>query len=46
MIEGAFDRAASHRREDGRLVVSFRDAHIVNCKVEFIGQNPVRLIEQ
>jgi hypothetical protein len=46
MIEGVYDRAASHRREDGRLVVAFRDAHIVNCRVAFDGQNPVRLIEQ
>lgn len=45
MIEGEYNRTASHRREDGRLVVAFRDAHIVNCEVNFDGQNPVRLLD-
>jgi hypothetical protein len=44
MIEGVFDRSASYRREDGRLVVKFLDGRIVNCDVQFVGQNPVRYI--
>jgi hypothetical protein len=44
MIEGAFDRSASYRTEDGRLVVKFLDGHVVNCDVQFVGQNPVRYI--
>ncbi|NEP13125.1 MAG: hypothetical protein F6K14_23550 [Symploca sp. SIO2C1] len=44
MIEGLFDRNTSFRREDGRLVVKFLDAHIVNCNIQFDGQNPVRYI--
>jgi hypothetical protein len=45
-IEGVYDRAASHRGGDGRLVVAFRDARIVNCQVQFEGQNPVRYLER
>jgi hypothetical protein len=45
MIEGVFDRNGSLRREDGRLVVRFLDGRIVNCNVQFDGQNPVRYIE-
>jgi hypothetical protein len=44
MIEAIFDRTASYRRDDGRLVVKFMDGHIVNCRVQFDGQNPVRYI--
>lgn len=44
MIECEFDRNASWRREDGRLVVKFLNACIVNCNVKFEGQNPVRYI--
>jgi len=44
MIEGVFDRSASFRREDGRLVVKFLDGRIINCDVQFVGQNPVRYI--
>lgn len=44
MIEGVFDRSASYRTEDGRLVVKFSDGHITNCAVQFVGQNPVRYI--
>lgn len=44
MIEGLFD-PASPRREDGRLILCFFDAKIVNCNIEFEGQNPVRYIE-
>jgi hypothetical protein len=44
MIEGEFDRSASYRTEDGRLVVKFLDGHIINCAVQFVGQNPVRYI--
>lgn len=44
MIEGVFDRNTSYRTDAGRLVVKFLDAHIVNCRVEFDGQNPVRYI--
>ncbi len=40
MIEGAFDRSASYRTEDGRLVVNFLDGYIINCDVQFVGQNP------
>ncbi|PLZ93638.1 hypothetical protein CEN44_02700 [Fischerella muscicola CCMEE 5323] len=38
------NRNISYRRDDGRLVVKFLDAHIVNCSVQFDGQNPVRYI--
>ena len=44
MIEGIFDRSASYRKEDNRLVVKFLDGRIVNCNVQFVGQNPVRYI--
>ncbi|MFB2977335.1 hypothetical protein [Microseira sp. BLCC-F43] len=44
MIEGVFDRSTSYRRDDGRLVVKFLDGRIVNCSVQFDGQNPVRYI--
>jgi hypothetical protein len=44
MIEGVFDRNASVRRDDERLVLRFLDGRIVNCKVQFDGQNPVRYI--
>ncbi len=44
MIEAIFDRNASYRRDDGRLVIKFLDGHIVNCSVQFDGQNPVRYI--
>jgi hypothetical protein len=44
MIEGVFD-PESRRREDGRLVLRFFDAHIANCRVAFDGQNPVRYID-
>jgi hypothetical protein len=42
MIEGVFDRPASTRRDDGRLVLRFLDGRIVNCRIQFDGQNPVR----
>jgi hypothetical protein len=44
MIEGVFDRNTSYRTDAGRLVVKFLDAHIVNCSVQFDGQNPVSYI--
>ncbi|MCY7286251.1 MAG: hypothetical protein LH679_23085 [Cyanobacteria bacterium CAN_BIN43] len=44
MIEGVFDRSASFRREDGRLVLKFLDERIISCDVQFVGQNPVRYI--
>ncbi len=47
MIEGVFDRNASYYLEppdDHRLVVKFLDGRIVNCKVEFNGENPVRYL--
>lgn len=44
MIEGVFDRSASYRREDSKLVVNFLDGRIINCAVQFVGQNPVRYI--
>lgn len=44
MIEAVFDRNASYRKEDNKLVVKFLDGHIVNCEVQFVGRNPVRYI--
>lgn len=44
MIEAIFDRNASYRRDDDRLVVKFLDGHIMNCSVQFDGQNPVHYI--
>jgi hypothetical protein len=41
-----YDRTGSSRGEDGRLVIGFIDGHIINCNVEFSGQNPVRFIER
>ena len=43
-IKAVYDPASS-RREDGRLVLRFFDGRIVNCDVQFDGQNPVRYIE-
>lgn len=45
MIEGVYDRTGSRRREDGRLVIRFLDGRIVNCHIEFAGQNPVRFLD-
>lgn len=46
MIEGVFDRNASRRSDEGRrLVLRFLDGRIVNCQVQFDGQNPVRYID-
>jgi hypothetical protein len=45
MIDGAFDRNASGRRDDGCFVLRFLDGRIVNCRVQFDGQNPVRYIQ-
>lgn len=45
MIEGVFD-PGSPRRDDGKLILRFFDAHIVNCNVTFEGRNPVRYIEE
>jgi hypothetical protein len=44
MIEGIFDQSASYRSGDGKLVIKFLDGHIINCAVQFVGQNPVRYI--
>ncbi|MBW4467435.1 MAG: hypothetical protein KME07_18570 [Pegethrix bostrychoides GSE-TBD4-15B] len=44
MIEGVFDRSSSYRTEDGRLVIKFLDGRIINCIVQFVGQNPVHYI--
>jgi len=44
MIEGIFDRLASQREESGRLIIRFLDGRIVNCRVQFETQNPVRYI--
>lgn len=44
MIESVFDRNTSYRTDSGRLVVKFLDAHIINCSVQFDGQNPVSYI--
>ena len=44
-IEATYDRAGSERRmEDGRLIVRFSDARIVNCNVTFKGRNPIRYL--
>jgi hypothetical protein len=45
MIEGVLDRNGSGRRDDNRLILSLLDGRIVNCSVQFDGQNPVRYIE-
>jgi hypothetical protein len=48
-IEGVFDRNASCYQEppnDDRLVVKFLDGRIVNCNVKFIGENPVKYIQE
>jgi hypothetical protein len=45
MIQGVYDRTGSEHRGDGRLVIRFLDGRIMNCKVDFSGQNPVRHIE-
>ncbi|MBW4581405.1 MAG: hypothetical protein KME42_17690 [Tildeniella nuda ZEHNDER 1965/U140] len=45
MIEGVFDRNSSYRK-DGRLIVKFLDGHIINCSIQFDGQNPVRYIQE
>jgi hypothetical protein len=44
MIEGMFDRSSSYRTEDNRLVVKFLDGQIINCAVQFVGQNPVHYL--
>jgi hypothetical protein len=47
MIEGVFDRSASHYvvvNDKDRLVIKFLDGRIVNCNVEFNGENPVRYV--
>jgi hypothetical protein len=44
MIEGVFDPDSS-RREDGRLILWFFDARIVDCRVNFDCRNPVRYIQ-
>jgi hypothetical protein len=49
MIEGVFDPNAScylNAPNDDRLVVNFLDGRIVNCKIEFNGENPVRYIQE
>ena len=46
MVKGEFD-PQSPRRTDGRLILRFLNACIVNCRVDFDGQerNPIRYIE-
>ncbi|NLF70163.1 MAG: hypothetical protein GX575_14080 [Candidatus Anammoximicrobium sp.] len=44
IIEGVFD-PESPRREDGRLVLRFFHAHLVNNREAFDGQNPVRYVD-
>lgn len=47
MIEAVFDRNASHYvwvEDKERLVIKFLDGRVVNCDVEFDGQNPVRYV--
>jgi hypothetical protein len=45
MIEGVFDPASPRREDDGRRIVRFLDGRIVNCRVEFASQMPVRYFE-
>ncbi|WP_416671119.1 hypothetical protein [Egbenema bharatensis] len=42
MIEGIFDRNDSYRSSENKLVIKFLDGRIVNCRVQFDAQNPVR----
>ncbi|MBE9044906.1 hypothetical protein IQ255_10890 [Pleurocapsales cyanobacterium LEGE 10410] len=47
MIEGIFDRHSSFYTDEfgqDRLVIKFLDGRIVNCNVEFNGENPVRYV--
>lgn len=47
MIEGIFDRNSSFYTDEfgqDRLVIKFLDGRVVNCNVEFDGQNPVRYV--
>ncbi|MDJ0572726.1 MAG: hypothetical protein QNJ53_27310 [Pleurocapsa sp. MO_192.B19] len=44
MIKGIFDRNASQYVDDKRLIIKFLDGCIINCNVEFNGQNPVRYV--
>ena len=47
MIEGVFDRNASYYvviENKERLVIKFLDGRILNCNVEFNGENPVRYV--
>jgi|HubBroStandDraft_6_1064221.scaffolds.fasta_scaffold859866_1 hypothetical protein len=44
-IEATFDKATSKRRDrDGRLIVGFSNARIVNCDVKFSSRNSVRYL--
>ncbi len=48
-IEGIFDRNESYYLDptnDNRFLVKFLDGRIINCKVEFHGQNPVSYIQE
>jgi hypothetical protein len=47
MIEGIFDRNSSFYTEEfgqDRLVIKFLDGRIINCDIEFNGENPVRYV--
>jgi hypothetical protein len=49
MIEGIFDRNASYYLDppkNNRLLVKFLDGRIVNCNVQFKGENPVSYIQE
>jgi len=46
MIEGVFDPASPRRKDDGRLILQYFDARIVNCGVSFASQNPVQYIQE
>lgn len=46
MIEGVFDRNASYRTEDSRLVLRFLDGRIVNCDIHsLVGKIPSAIFE-
>lgn len=43
-IEGTFDPASLRREDDGRLILRFRDAKMVRCRIGFDTRNPVRYV--
>lgn len=41
MIEGTFDPERSRRRQDGRLIIAFRNGRLIDCDVTFPGRGVV-----